>query len=391
MLLKFTLKAMMRRKLACLLLVVLVCAGVFGMMLLGGVLTAQEAALEKVYDDSEILCTVSDLRGIKTDMLSISLRCIDLCRTDEKYDFCHWVERVHLKYETECEIDGVAVDYPKLIGVSYVAAAKELRPENGATIRFFEGFSEEMFQTDQALCIVPQDLLPQLTEDADGLRQVTLSYYTVNDVVPKKVQGTLRVAGVYFGGADNRMFCPFDWMQVQDPTMSADSLSFYLRDNRQLDAFYAEAAKFFLEPDIHAKVTPSDLGLIIHDELFRETIAKINENITLLKILLPVLYVISAGIGFLAGFLFMRGRTREFAVMRSLGLSRFIVASLSFFEQLLIGLLGAALGLLLCGIIAGRGNAINGLLFIVAYWIGAIISGLWITNVNTMQLLKSED
>ncbi|MCL2671353.1 MAG: ABC transporter permease [Clostridiales bacterium] len=184
-------------------------------------------------------------------------------------------------------------------------------------------------------------------------------------------------------------------------TVTAEDYYFYpeggsvvtvvIKDNRNLDVFYVEAEKFFSTPSITAVEKPMYFAITIHDALFRETVAKINENISLLQLLIPMLYVLSAGIGFLSGFLFMRGRTREFAVMRSLGLSRFKVALLSFAEQLFIGTIGIAPGILLCLLATGGGNAINSLLFTAIYLAGALVSVLWITNVNTMQLLKSED
>lgn len=85
--LKPTLKCMLRRWLSCVLLVLLVCVGAFGMTLLAGVLDAQKAALDKVYDESSIRCVISNLSGTKTDRLEINTMYIDLCTTSYRHDF----------------------------------------------------------------------------------------------------------------------------------------------------------------------------------------------------------------------------------------------------------------------------------------------------------------
>ncbi|HOS18963.1 MAG TPA: hypothetical protein PK438_06720, partial [Clostridia bacterium] len=135
-------------------------------------------------------------------------------------------------------------------------------------------------------------------------------------------------------------------------------------------------------------------ALAIQDELFRETIAEIKDNLSMLRLLLPALYALSAGVGFLASFLFMRGRTREFAVMRLLGVSRPRVTGLVFLEQLVLGALGclagAATGVGMQGA-GGFSRLFSAALFVLCYLAGALISVGWMTNVSVMALLKADE
>jgi ABC-type antimicrobial peptide transport system permease subunit len=105
------------------------------------------------------------------------------------------------------------------------------------------------------------------------------------------------------------------------------------------------------------------------------------------------MYVISIGVGFLASFLFARGKTREFAVKRSLGMSRARVVGSVFLEQLLVGTFGCLLGIMVGVLIQGLkiGTVWGGILFAICYRSGALTATLWITNVSVMILLKAEE
>ncbi len=386
--LKPTLKCMLRRWLSCVLLVLLVCVGVFGMTLLAGALDAQRAALEEVYDESSIRCVISNLSGTKTDRLEINSMYIDLCTTLDRHDFCSWIERVNLKRTLKCNEEGSNEEI-QLAGISYPEAAMELLPENGAALSFFDGYSEAIFQTDQAVCIVPGAKLSGLIANEGGSRQISLTWGGKT--------ATMTVVGVYYGGISSAVYCPFDYLSeflAKDEYIYTDSLSFSVKDNRTLEEFKEEAGKYFAKPSITAEDKPMYYAITVYDELFNETVAGIEENIAALGLLLPVLYIIAAGIGLLASFLYIRGRIREFAVMRSLGLSRMGVTGLISFEQLIIGAVGTALGISIClAFFSGTAikNAVNGLLFTLCYLAGALAAVLWITNVDVLRLLKSDE
>ncbi len=386
--LKPTLKCLLRRKLSCILLVLLVCVGAFGMTLLAGALDAQKAALEEVYDESSIRCVISNLSGTKTDRLEINSMYIDLCTIPDRHGFCNWIERVNLKRMLKCNEEGLNEEI-QLTGISYPEAAMELLPENGAALSFFDGYSEAIFQTDQAVCIVPGAKLSGLAANEDGSRQISLTSGG------KTV--TMTVAGVYYGGISSAVYCPFDYLSnllAEDEYIYTDSLSFSVKDNRTLEEFKGEAGKYFAKPSITVEDKPMYYAITVYDELFNKTVAGIEENISVLSLLLPVLYIIAAGIGLLASFLYIRGRVREFAVMRSLGLSRMSVTGLISFEQLVVSAVGTALGISACLILFSGvpiKNAVNGLLFTLCYLVGALAAVVWITNVNVLRLLKSDD
>jgi len=385
--LALTFKGLLRRKVSCLLFTLLVCIGAIGMHILSGILENQEDALEKIYDESKILCVISNLRGTKTDGLQIVSAYIDLCLTDEKYDFCTRIEKVCLKRTVVCHMEALQEDV-SLIGITYTDGVDELLPQNGVVIQFLENYTYENLLGNEVFCIVPYAMLPLLVEDGDGRLQAALTM--------EETTITLPVGGIYTGGDARTIYCPFRYVAslLTEDKIYTESLSFYVKDARSLESFREESLKYFSEPKFTAEDADMYFAMIVHDDLFQVTVSSVKENIFMLRLLIPVLYIISAGVGFLASFLFMRGRKREFAVMRSLGMHRAQVIGVIFLEQFILCIVSTLFGTVLLQTLRSRmpdGGIVGGCLFTLCYLGGVLTATIWITNVTVMKLLKTED
>ena len=117
-------------------------------------------------------------------------------------------------------------------------------------------------------------------------------------------------------------------------------------------------------------------------------------NLSLLRVLLPVLMALCGGISFFAAYLTTRGRVREFAVMRSLGLKRGRMFLLVFEEYALLTAAGAVLGglagVLLEGGLSG-GALIRAGAGLAVFWAGAAAAVGSMTRVNVMKLMRTEE
>lgn len=152
--------------------------------------------------------------------------------------------------------------------------------------------------------------------------------------------------------------------------------------------------EWFVQPARSNIVDGLTFGVLVQDEIYQASIAEIENNLSMLRLLLPVLIVLCGGIGFFAGFLATRGRTKEFAVMRCIGMSQTKIFGLVMGELVFLTLTGTALG------VAG-GTLLEGRLQTEALWNAAIIAGVFlvgsgiaavtITSVNVMKLMKVED
>ena len=96
----------------------------------------------------------------------------------------------------------------------------------------------------------------------------------------------------------------------------------------------------------------------------------------------------------MAAYLTTRGRVREFAVMRCLGLKRGRIFHQVFGGQALLAVVGAAAGgiagLLLEGSYSGSAIAKAGLILGV-FLTGAAVASWNVTRVNVMKLMKVEE
>ena len=202
--------------------------------------------------------------------------------------------------------------------------------------------------------------------------------------------------GTVSGAGKNIVWCPFytpvdgDWYLA----FPVDSCSFSIRDNRLFDETKEAIYQYFVVPSLSAIKTNSDYGVMIRDELYRSTLEKIESNIQLLGMMLPVLIVLCCFIGFFTSFLSTRGREKEFAVMRCLGMSPIKVSLLVFEEFVILAALGVAVGFA-GGYLFERSlprEAVEKAFIILGvYLVGAAISVLRICNVNVMKLMKVED
>ena len=119
-------------------------------------------------------------------------------------------------------------------------------------------------------------------------------------------------------------------------------------------------------------------------------------NLQLLNILQPVLLVLVGCVGLLTGHLTTRSRIKEFAVMRCLGMKKGKIFRLAILEQLVLSLLGLALGLVL-GIVVSGSDALvlqavlNAVAVALIFLVGTGLSATKIAGINVMKLMKVED
>ena len=132
----------------------------------------------------------------------------------------------------------------------------------------------------------------------------------------------------------------------------------------------------------------------MQDEIYLKSLKKLQDNLAILRIILPALVVITGCVGFLSAYLTNRRRKKELAVMRCIGIKRSGVFRQVFFEQSLLAVCGCGSGILLGFLLKES--------FFFAIWVilgtllavnllGAAIAALQISSVNVMKLMKVEE
>lgn len=377
-----TCRAVLRRRTAAFIMVLTVAVGVCAAVVLQGLARRQERERQRVCEETVITCAVTDVNGGRRDSLGLPDTVLArlLGRNDpEGNRFPEVIE--HVRAITEFPIDLPAQSI--VAGILTVDSDTGLTEAEGGKVTFYDGWDESALLTDRRLCLIPEGMQ---TEMRDGVEVV--------HVVSEAFDTDLRVIGTYRGGS-GRLYCPFyiRWRDDETSLRFAKNCSFDIRDNSQLEETKQRLFGYFVEASVDREFDGTRYGIVVQDELYRTTLERIDENLRTLRVLLPVLLALFCALGFFVSSLSTRGRRREFAVMRCLGMKRGRIFGLIFSEQLLLAIPSALLGLL-CGAAFGglsRRALGSAALLLVLFLAGTAVSVLRVTDVSVMKLMKSEE
>ncbi len=369
---------------------------------------------EEVWQSVPITVTVTDPKGGNDGKLLIKSWVLDLFERDEPikiYDASNFekYDKPSEFFRTEVPVELSLTEYVKdvqvfvkrpidtingtnftsaagttmLYGITSIPCDKQLLPEYGCQITWYEGYDENVFSGDELLCIVPEGMVenydkggevdlyltgnsgtPVFRLDENG-EQVMKDGHPIIDFPKTEYNCTLKIVGTYTEGDGKSIYCPYSIVkQVYDELgeiIIVRSLSATLKDNRRLDEFREKMSLCFLEPAPDGKKTSwggmIDVGLstkyteksyayaidIDDNNLFDlsailEDSIKFNRTVTVFVVILSVIS------GFLVGFLMVRRRKREILLMRMVGESNARVYVGFALEQMICIILGIAIG-----------------------------------------------
>lgn len=288
---------------------------------------------EEIYRQIDVTCTVTNLAGTKSDGLNLGNIIVNQFTEYRAWasgsEILPLIEDVQIK--SQHKLSG-ALSERMLVGITSIKIARELWPENGCTIFWNEGFDASMFGEKTLLCIIPQALVKELTEGQEEGAQVQEipvelklgDFYPYHPTEPGDYSGTMQVAGVYTGGDQKTVYCA--WLTLMGlwdemgQMETATAIQATLRNNDQVSALrQAAAAAEFAEPDPNADPTDLHLALDIDDSKLRQADLTLRNSLRVNALSAMLVFVLSAGAGFLIGFLMIRSRKREISLMRTMG------------------------------------------------------------------------
>lgn len=388
-----TLRALWRRKGSSLLLALVVALGVFSSLVLNNLITRQLIALEKTVNETVITCVVTDPMGIDSSNLHMISAFVEMLTGRRHHQGCYLDEHVkNVRAKATVSLETPENYFlRRILSFDSDTALSEIE---GVSINLYDGWTEEAFKTLERICLIPEGYQTQRRED--GTEFVTIE-------VMKDETVELQVIGTVSGGPTNIFYCPFFMMSVDGVTelIYVETCSFDIADNSRLEE--CKAAIFgdsmgptisFVEPDLSNRADGMTYGVLVQDEIYKKTIEEIESNLSMLRLLLPVLMVMCGGIGFFASYLATRNRTKEFAVMRCLGMKQIKIFGLVFEELLILTLLGGVAGFAAGFFMEGtieRQAILNAALITGIFLLGAAISAIRVTSVNVIKLMKAED
>lgn len=380
-LMRVTLRALLRRRIAFALLAAVAAGGAFSAIILHNLIVRQETALRDTMENATISCTVTNARGTDSGNLQMLSAFVEMLVGKRRERGCaldDYVKNVRAKAELPLE----APEGFRLRRILSVDSDPALSQAEGAAVQFFDGWDEGALRGQEQLCLVPPALLT-----ADGR-------ITVCEDMQAPV--SLQIAGVVTNGPANVIYCPYfmPWVEGSSVAFLTDCCSFDIRDNRRLAESKAYLYEWFVFPEISNQSDGLTFGVLVDDEAFQNNIAEIRETLSMLRILQPLLILLCGCIGFFASFLATRGRTKEFAVMRCIGIGRWRVFGLVMAELILPSAIGVCLGSAGGSFLEGglqAGGLRSAALMTGVFLLGAAVAAIRITGVNTMKLMKSED
>ena len=294
--------------------------------------------------------------------------------------------------------DGFPVEIPTevtLAGIGSFYVAEELTEDWGGEVHWYEGFDESVLSKAEPVCLVP--------ESQKELQQVELTFshtYAVGlQSATKTVKKTLTVAGYYIDKGNSRFYCPYPIMQQIYAELGAskdlEEVCAVLNDNTSLPQLREVAAQWFAEPNPAGDKTEWGrfsyeyylYALDIDDYMLRSLESNMKNSMQLNQLASVAVFVLSAGAGFLTGFLVIRSKKREIALMRTMGASHVSIFGELALEQMLCVTAGIVFG----GLLFLWRPLQNLALFAVIYGIGLSVALVIFLCKNLLTTIKEDE
>lgn len=262
-------------------------------------------------------------------------------------------------------------------------------------ISWLDGYDEDCLEGDARVCIVPAswgyapgDTVPLLARTLVGnqylegiVRLTVAGTYSgrITEFAAVMPLRTMEALTVDATAAQKQNGNHYEW------NFSVDSVYFTVADNQQLGEIK--------ELMIARGLRDSDrLRLRIDDRVLKETVTPIESNLAQLEGSYLFFFFMIAAIGCFISFLLARGRRQEYAIMRMLGESPARITAKALLEQCVLCLLGVALG---AGITVATDLGAVSLprcgVILLCYTLGAAAATLVTVRVNVMEILRDKE
>ena len=285
-----------------------------------------------------------------------------------------------------------------LTGVSSTRVAQELTEGWGGKIYWNEGYDENILMSDEFVCLLPEAL--------KGREEIEMyfvySYNTsgaMGDTLKKELTRTFQVVGYYTDPGNSRIYCPYatmEWIHAYlTKSKNIEEIGAILNDNTKIDALKETIAMWFAEPNPMGRKTEWGrysfdyylYAMDVDDSMLTDLSNSMKNSLRLNELASAVVFALSAGAGFLTGFLVIRSRKREIALMRTVGSRQISI----FLELVLEQVLCIAVGIALGGSYTAWEPRQRLILFGVIYSVGLIVALTVFLRSNLLTSIKEED
>ena len=327
----------------------------------------EKRSFDQAYASVPVFFKVTDLDGTKPkDYTGINGWVVDLFTKDGlqpnlspfvgelhvRVTYFGETKRIFQRYDETLGAYAEEFETVTVTGVTSTRVAEELTEGWGGHIEWLEGYDESILASNELVCIVPQKY--------QDLAEVTLKFKYVppsdGEPVPRYVTEVFKVVGVYTDPGNTRIYIPYptvEWVHArQGKSKTIENIGAILNDNTQLAQLKESAAQWFAEPNPTGEKTEWGrfgyeyyfYALDIDDSMLHNLESNMRNSMRLNALASAVVFALSAGAGFLTGFLVIRSRKREIALMRTMGTSQVSIYLELALEQLVCIAAGILVG-----------------------------------------------
>ena len=326
-------------------------------------LRGQVAELQALNTSIRVPGQVTDGQGLRFDNLSISEQLTDLFWSAEGA-LSSYVHQLAIKasvpYARLAE-QAVGLSPPALTALTTLASDGRLRHRDGLAVTFYPDYDEEVFFSDNALCLIHPAMKQylEIAEDDTTWLELELLMHRLGEDKPESVKARLQVVGTALLEDENAVLAPYPWLRAfagrQGYPISSDAISFVMRDNSQIEAFTKQFLPHFAEPHmayVPSKHVPGGLyyrmsGIVVHDQAYQNAWSAIERSITLTRLSIAGTFAMVLLAGVLLCYISLRNRRQELAVLLTLGSSKASLMLHTVLDQGAWVVLGLITGILL--------------------------------------------
>ena len=303
----------------------------------------------------------------------------------------------------ELSINGVYYSEKALVGVSNLEISGELSQGNSTMIEWQEGYDASVLGGKDLVCVLPASMVPENYDWSEPLMvDVHCWFQTMSDAIKGVMTGetyrSYRVVGVHHS-ADTYIYLPFKTVEklydaLGEPA-KIEAMEATLVDNALLEEFRVASREWFAEPNPTGAKTPwrysyyfsYPFALDIDTDLLDNTERTLRISALINEMCAMLVFVLAVGASFFVGFLMIRSRKREIALMRSLGERPMSIFSSFALEQILCVTLGTAIG----GGLFGYEPNLRLRVFLALYTLGLCLALAIFLGRNLMATLKEDE
>jgi hypothetical protein len=259
------------------------------------------------------------------------------------------------------------------------------------SLSFASGWDMGLFAQARTIAEIRKDGLPALFP-ASLLEQLQLKVgQTIQITGQSSSTYPCVIVGQYTG---NYILIPISVLEAMDGSQTKFTVAHFSLDpkrNRELPQFRLDMEKVM--QDYGGK-----LHFVIWDEELRVVVAQLDKNLSLLKVLYPVVIGVSVLIGAGLCFLLLLQATREAAILRVLGTTRTAVRLALIVEPLILSILGVMLGLGISRLLWMSSDLVSAVpllvsagLYLAGVLAGSVTGVISVTNKKPIELLQVKE